>query len=98
MEVVQWYLYLFDAKLARALMYYNEKEEGALYDAFGTAKLLLVSIERNIGAWGYIYRKFYEDEDMILDILVCLQKLYKYVEEHFPKAREFVRPGLDEGE
>ena len=54
-----------------------------------------VSIERNIGAWGYLYQKFKEDEDEILDILVCLQRLNKRIEQAFPEARAFIRPGLD---
>jgi hypothetical protein len=62
----------------------------------GNAKLLLVSIERNIGAWGYIYQKFREDEDEILDILICLQNLGKKIEQIFPDAQTFIRPGLDE--
>jgi hypothetical protein len=47
----------------------------------------LVSIERNIGAWGYLYQKFREDEDEILDIPVLLQKIAKQVEQVFPDAR-----------
>ena len=35
----------------------------------------------------------YEDE--ILDILVCLQRLNKRIEQAFPEARAFIRPGLD---
>jgi hypothetical protein len=56
----------------------------------------LVSIERNIGAWGYLYQKFREDEDEILDILVLLQKITGQAEVVFPSARGFIRPGLDE--
>jgi len=54
-----------------------------------------VSIERNIGAWSYLYQKFKEDEDDILKILVCLQRLNKRVEQAFPEAHEFIRLGLD---
>jgi hypothetical protein len=97
LEVIQWYQYLLEVKLARALMSQKNEEEGEItpYDSLGNAKLLLVSIERNIGAWGYIHQKFKEDEDEILDILVCLQRLNKKVEQAFPEARAFVRPGLD---
>ena len=97
LEVIQWYQYTFEVKLARALMSQKEEEEEQLnpYDSLGTAKLLLVSIERNIGAWGYLYQKFKEDEDEILDILVCLQSLRKGIEQAFPEAWAFIRPGLD---
>ena len=97
-EVIQWYQYLIEVKFTRALMLQeDENDECQLpYDSIGNAKLLLVSIERNIGAWGYMYQKFREDEDEILDILVLLQKITRQVERIFPGAREFIRPGLDE--
>jgi len=97
LEVIRWYQYLLEVKLARALMSQKDEEEehSNPYDSLGNAKLLLVSIERNIGAWGYIYQKFKEDEDEILDILVCLQRLHKKIEQVFPDAQTFIRPGLD---
>ena len=100
LEVIQWYQYLLEVKLARALMSQKDEEEEYLnpYDSLGNAKLLLISIERNIGAWGYIYQKIKEDEDEILDILVCLQRLHKQIEQLFPEAKAFIRPGLDENE
>ena len=98
LEVVQWYQYLLQVKMQRALSAQKDEAELELepYDSLGTAKLLLVSIERNIGSWGYIYQKFPDDEDEILAILICLQKLGKKVEQLFPDARTFIRPGLDE--
>ena len=98
LEVIQWYQYVFEVKLARALMAKNEEEEGQFepYDSLGNAKLLLISIERNIGAWGYMYQIFKDDEDEILAILVCLQKLNKKVEQIFPEAHAFIRVGLDD--
>ena len=97
-EVIQWYQYIPEVKLARALMSQKEEEKERLtpYDSLGNAKLLLVSIERIIGAWGYLYQKFEDDEDEILDMLVCLQSLSKQIEQQFPEARTFIRPGLDE--
>ena len=43
-----------------------------------------------------IYQKLKEDEDEILDILVCLQRLHKKIEQIFPEAQAFIRTGLDE--
>ena len=96
-EVILWYQYLFEMKLTSALMAqkYEEEERSNPYDSLGNAKLLLVSIERNIAAWGYLYQKFIEDEDKILDILVCLQRLSAKIEQVFPEARAFIRTGLD---
>ena len=97
LEVVQWYQHFLQVKLRRALMAQKDETDMQLdsYDSLGTAKLLLVSIERNIGAWGYIYQKFPEDEDELLAILICLQKLGNKIEQIFPDARAFIRPGLD---
>jgi len=97
LEVILWFQHLFEIKLARALMSQKDEEEeqSKPYDSLGNAKLLLVSIERNIGAWGYVYQKFKNDEDEVLDILISLQKLGKNIEQVFPDARAFVRPGLD---
>jgi hypothetical protein len=100
MEVILWYQHFLEVKMMRALMsQQDEKEEEDidLYDSLGTAKLLLVSIRRNMGAWGYMYQKFREDEDEILAILVTLQRLYGIIEQRFPEAQAFIRPGLDDG-
>ena len=98
LEVIQWYQYIPEVKLTRALMAQKDEEKEQLtpYDSLGNAKLLLVSIERIIGAWGYVYQKFGDDEDEILEMLVCLQSLSKKIEQQFPDARSFIRPGLDE--
>ena len=98
LEVIQWFQYVFEVKMQRALLAqkYEKEDESSPYDSLGNAKLLLVSVERNIGAWGYIYQKFAEDEDEILDILLCLQSFGKRIEQMFPNARTFIRPGLDE--
>ena len=97
LEVVQWYQYLLEVKLVRALVSKKDEEEDQMeaYDSLGNAKLLLVSIERNIAAWGYLYHKFKDDEVQILDTLICLQKLNREVEQVFPDARSFIRAGLD---
>jgi hypothetical protein len=98
LEVIQWYQTLLEVKLIRALKSKMEEERLQFepYDSLPTAKLLLVSIDRNIGAWGYLYQKFKDNEDEILEILVCLQRLSKEIEQVFPDARNFVREGLDE--
>jgi hypothetical protein len=98
LEVIQWFQHFFEVKIARALISQKEEEEEHLnaYDSLGNAKVVLVSLERNIGAWGFMLQKFKEDEDTVLEILVGLQKLCRQVEQTFPEARNFIRPGLDE--
>jgi hypothetical protein len=98
LEVVRWYHYLLEVKLVRALMSKKNEEDERVeaYDSLGNAKLLLVSIERNLAAWGYLFQKFRDDEDEILDILICLQNLNREIEKIFPDAKHFIRTGLDE--
>jgi len=98
LDIIFWYEGMFEIKLERALISKNDEDEehSNPYDSLGTAKLLLVSIERSINAWSYVYQKFQEDEDDILQILISLQKISKKIEQVFPEARAFIRPGLDE--
>jgi hypothetical protein len=98
LEVIRWYQYFLEVKTARALMSQKEEEEehSTACDSLGNAKAVLVSLERSIGAWGYLFQKITEDEDPVLAILVDLQKLCRQVERQFPEARNFIRPGLDE--
>jgi len=98
LDVILWFKHLLEYIIKRALISKNEEEEENVEprDSIGNAKLLLVSIDRIINAWGYVYEKFAENEDEILDILICLQSLGKKIEGAFPDARAFVRPGLDE--
>jgi hypothetical protein len=51
LAVIQWYHYLIEVKFTRALMSQKEEKEEQQnpYDSIGNAKLLLVSIEWNIG-------------------------------------------------
>ena len=98
LDVIAWYHALFEMKMAKALILKKEEEEEhkVPYDSLGNAKLLLISVERNIESWTYVYQKFMENEDEILHLLIALQKLGKIVEQSFPDARTFIRPGLDE--
>lgn len=65
-------------------------------DPNGYAKVALIGIDRSITAWGTLREHFSDREDEILDILICLDRLRKKIENTFPGARAFVRPGLDE--
>lgn len=97
MDVIFWYEAMLEIKMERALISKQEEEEESInpYDSLGNAKLLLVSIGRSIEAWSYLYEKFKNDEDLILDILINLKNLSNKIEQIFPEARAFIRPGLD---
>jgi len=51
---------------------------------------------RSIGASGKLHEHFPERTDSILDILVHLDRLRRRVEQLYPQARNFKRPGFDE--
>ena len=99
-DVIEWYLHFINMKLIRAtkskMQFLNDTEEiFHAEDANGSAKVAIIAIERSISAWAKLMEIFKEDEDEILDILVILEKIYKLAKKEFPKAMEFIRPGLD---
>ncbi len=100
-EVISWYQHQIYVKLCRAasgmLRGELEQNEYAPEDANGSAKVAIIGIKRSISAWGKLLNQFSDHEDSILDLLVHLKHLLRQVETAFPKAREFVRPGFDNG-
>jgi hypothetical protein len=99
LEVIRWYQHQIYVKLMRAVRG-SLREQDKLLDEFakdsdGSAKVALIGIDRSIGAWGQLRTCFFEYETTILKILVHLESLRRNVEEAFPVAREFIRPGFD---
>jgi len=99
LEVIRWYQYQIYVKLMRAVRG-RLREQEELFDEFakdsdGSAKVALIGIDRSIGAWGELRTCLFEHEAKILDILMHLEGLRRNVEETFPAAREFIRPGFD---
>ena len=100
-EVIRWYQHQIHVKLERALTqsgFFNKEQEDVIFesDSIGSAKVALIGIDRSIGAWGKLYEHFPESTDSILDILVHLDRLRRRVEQLFPQARNFKRPGFDD--
>jgi len=55
----------------------------------------LIGMDRSIAAWGVI-RTYYPLADRhILELLVHLDRMRRAVEQVFPDARGFMRPGFD---
>jgi len=99
LAVVRWYQYQIHVKLLRAVRGelkegYDRSDEYAK-DSDGSAKVALIGIDRSIAAWGELRVCFLTYEKEILDILAHLGSLRRTVEEAFPEAREFIRPGFD---
>jgi hypothetical protein len=66
-------------------------------DADGSAKVALIAIDRSIAAWWRMRGQFPEQKGSILKFLVLLARLKEATEHAFVNARDFVRPGFDEG-
>lgn len=99
LEVVQWYLFFIEVKLARAASSRVDAavdgDDGFPSDADGSAKVALIAIDRSIAAWARLRIRLGEEADAILDRLVQLEKLRRAAEQEFPRARYFRRPGFD---
>lgn len=98
-EVIQWYRFLIDTKLFRAmsgLLDQDAPDEIALYDSNGSAKVALLGIDRSIAAWKQLYDMFPDEEDEILGYMVLLQKVKTLAMATFPDADKFIRPGFED--
>jgi len=65
-------------------------------DANGSAKVALVALDRSIAAWRSLQISLPDKSETIKPMLVELSGLRVSVEAQFPRARDFIRPGLDE--
>ena len=100
LEVVRWDTRLISAKLHRAV---DGKADGiasfgpdpAQTDWNGSAKLVLILVERSEAGWRLIARWAPETE-IATQLANTLAALRAAVERAFPLAHRFVRPGFDE--
>lgn len=108
LDVVTWYHTLISSKLYRALRGLFDPFDGdgpgveiinksRLSDANGSAKVVLISIERSMAAWLRLLELLPQQEDTILAFLVLLQRMQKGIHVTLPDAASFVRPGFDPG-
>ena len=99
-EVILWYQYFIAAKVMRAVRGKMEEEKEEGWDEFprdsdGSAKIALIAVDRSIGAWAVVSRYKYLDTERVLEIMSILDLLRQAIEETFPGARAFLRPGFD---
>jgi hypothetical protein len=99
LEILQRYKHQIYIKLMRAIKgdISGDYDESLDFprDADGSAKVSLVCIDRSIASWGVLYKRFPSRENEIIDVLVHLDRLRRSVENDFPQAREFIKPGFD---
>ncbi len=67
-------------------------------DSDGTAKIALIAIDRSIGAWGTLLHAYPARMSATLELLALLSRLRLELEQEFPNAWSFVRPGFDDGD
>ena len=104
-EVIQWYQYQIAVKTMRALSARIDERDADLEaadlhdfpkDSDGSAKVALIGIDRSIAAWRLVQLSLPDRVDSIVPLILQLERLRKRVENSFPEARDFVRPGFDE--
>jgi hypothetical protein len=99
LEVIRWYEHQIYVKLCRAasglICTRPDELDYSLDDANGSAKVAIIGVERSIAAWVGLMTHFSEQEKSILDLLIILKRILGQVEETFPDARAFLRPGFD---
>ena len=99
-EIIFWYHHFIYVKLMRAVRgtLGNTAEilEDFPKDSDGSAKVALIAIDRSMAAWGCVTDIFPSHRQQIFSIIQHLDGLRRRVENVFPEARNFVRPGFDE--
>ncbi len=98
-EIIGWYQYQIHIKLVRACE--SASEEVIDFDDFpkdsdGSAKVALIGIDRSILAWNILLTYLPAHKTEIIHLIELLENIKKRVENRFPCARDFVRPGFDE--
>ena len=68
----------------------------ACHDSDGSAKIALIAIDRSSSAWRVMQNALPEKTESTVPMLIELEKLRRGIEQIFPRARDFVRPGFDE--
>lgn len=98
-EIVCWYQHQIHVKIMRALQSKFdpfEVDDSIQNDANGSAKVAFLGISRSMAAWGKLLNHFPDFEKSILFLLVLLEQTKNHLENAFPKAGDFVRPGFDD--
>jgi hypothetical protein len=67
-------------------------------DGNGSAKIALIAIDRSMAAWHAMEMCLPGKSDSIAPIFADLERLRWLLEQEFPNARGFIRPGFDEAD
>jgi len=96
--VVGWFHTLIPAKIARAVIGLAEdnpvRDWPADYD--GSAKVALIGLDRSHAAWLQVVESGIAPYEEVARFIADVVWLGEAIEQAFPDARAFVRPGFDE--
>lgn len=93
-DVVRWYQYFLYPKISRALMGLEEPDRDRIDDVLGSVKIVLIAVERSLGAWQEVGDQLGVQDDA-LDMQIRLAKIRAGLELLVPDAAAFRRPGFD---
>jgi hypothetical protein len=96
-EVIAWFQFLIGAKVNRALTTWpDDDHQFAASDGDGSAKVALLGIDQSHAAWLELVERGAVPSSEADPFIVDLVWLGEALERIRPRARAFVRPGLDE--
>jgi len=101
-EVIRWFQFFISVKIRRALgsrdgeARHPQFWEDTPRDSDGTAKIALIATDRSIGAWATLLYAYPARKSATLEILALLSSLRLKLEQEFPNAWSFARPGFDD--
>jgi hypothetical protein len=98
-EIIRWYQYFINVKLKRAGDSAAEEaidDDGFPKDSDGSAKVALIAIDRSIAAWKILVAHLTAEKRKIINMIELLENLKSRVENRFPDAWRFKRPGFDD--
>jgi hypothetical protein len=98
-EVIRWFQFQIAVKVTSALNSRIDEEDeelpGEQKHSDGCAKVSLIGIDRSIAGWELLLRHHSAEPEILRSILAQLKKLRREIEDAFPEARNFLRPGFD---
>jgi hypothetical protein len=99
-SVIAWFASMNCAKIQRALLGLAEfdGDREVPPDHEGAAKVAVIGIERSYKAWMQLVADARVTADVAMSFIEELLWLLEMLDDVFPRARAFVRPGFDEPE
>lgn len=98
-ETILWLQLPITTKIFRALIGEEEPEEDPVQnDRNGSAKVAILNIRKSLAAWCWILHKSEPLKEVAMKYAIILNDLLTEMEDWFPRAQEFIRPGFDQEE